>query len=331
MTESLDIDRFFIKLENLGPLESLAIFIVATVLMIYRLGAMEKKGFEGTVLGTLIMPYCSGFSNLSFAYIMGSSGESGAIVFENCIVNNVTNLTLLIGLPSAIWAADLFPKKESKGGRSADGQMARLSLLLTLTAVLFFTSVLWALGSDGTIDFSDGFVLIALFLFWQVFHLFEVLKNNVRQNRSLHKTLIIDFLLVIASAYMIYVSIESLVDWIPKEGDGFFNFKRLGWLSGLLMVLPNALLAIYYSAVGRPDIVYSSQVGDGHICIPMCIGIFALLGSLELPPGFSLALWIIIGVSLIHFLSIAFLGRLPRVPALIFTFSYFFFMYKGFF
>jgi cation:H+ antiporter len=29
----------------------------------------KNKGFEGTVLGTLIMPYASGFSNLMFAFV----------------------------------------------------------------------------------------------------------------------------------------------------------------------------------------------------------------------------------------------------------------------
>ena len=55
---------------------------------------MECKGFEGTVLGTLIMPYCSGFANLVFAFVMSRAGGKGSTVMENCIVNKVTNLTL---------------------------------------------------------------------------------------------------------------------------------------------------------------------------------------------------------------------------------------------
>jgi hypothetical protein len=52
------------------PLFQLAVFALANVVMIWRLHAMESKGFEGTVLGTLIMPYCSGFANLVFAFVM---------------------------------------------------------------------------------------------------------------------------------------------------------------------------------------------------------------------------------------------------------------------
>ena len=40
----------------------LALFLVASFLMIWRLEAMSAGGFEGTVLGTLVMPYCSGWA-----------------------------------------------------------------------------------------------------------------------------------------------------------------------------------------------------------------------------------------------------------------------------
>ena len=56
--------------------------------MIWRLQAIESKGFEGTVLGTLIMPYCSGFANLVFAFMMSRTPGNGRTVIENCIVKS---------------------------------------------------------------------------------------------------------------------------------------------------------------------------------------------------------------------------------------------------
>ena len=35
------------------------------------------------------------------------------------------------------------------------------------------------------------------------------------------------------------------------------------------MVLPNGLLAFYYGWRGNPEVVYTSQVGDGHISMGM--------------------------------------------------------------
>ena len=71
---------------------------------------LENKGFEGTVLGTLIMPYCSGFANLIFAYVMSSSASNGKLVIENCIVNNATNLTLILGL-SVLFGSSIVSQK----------------------------------------------------------------------------------------------------------------------------------------------------------------------------------------------------------------------------
>lgn len=319
-------------LPKLDPFFSLALFIAASFLMIWRLGVMERKGLEGTVLGTLIMPYASGFSNLIFAYIMGKSGGNGKLVVENCLVNNVTNLTLLIGLPALIWGLNIFPEKS---GRTTDyhprksHRLNYLSLLLTLLAVLFFTGALWALSRDGLLDFSDGLVLVGLFVFWQIFHVFDVLKNNIQRGRSLKWSMLVDFFLVMAGGISVFGAIDRLVQWIPKAGTGLLVFDNLGWLSGLLMVLPNALLAIYYARAKRADIVYSSQIGDGHICIPMCIGLYALFSPAGIPTYFELGVVIITGACMAHFIFVSIWGRLPRWMGLACTLSYFYFFYTG--
>src|ERR1700756_221057 len=97
-----------------APWLFLAIFIVASFLMIWRLEAMNASGVEGTVLGTLVMPYCSGMGNLLFAFVLGAKGGPGADVLTNCLVNNVTNLTLLIGLPTILWGMNVMPKGKVK-------------------------------------------------------------------------------------------------------------------------------------------------------------------------------------------------------------------------
>ena len=314
------------------PFFSLLLFMAASFLMIWRLGVMERKGLEGTVLGTLIMPYASGFSNLIFAYIMGVSGENGKLVLENCLVNNVTNLTLLIGLPALIWGLNIFPEKRRNGSGSGPHKTHRLnhlSLLLTLLAVVFFTGAVWALSRDHVLDFSDGLVLVGLFLFWQVFHVFDVLKHNIQRGRSLRWSMLLDFVLVMAGAVSVFSSIERLVAWIPKTGPGWLVFDNLGWLSGILMVLPNAMLAVYYAYAKRADIVYSSQIGDGHICIPMCIGLFALFARIEIPDYFNLSIITIFAACAVHFLFVSFWGRLPRFMGFVFTGSYLYFLYSG--
>jgi len=314
-----------------APWGFLGLFIAASFLMIWRLEAMSEGGLEGTVLGTLVMPYCSGIGNLIFAFVLGTKGGPGADVLTNALVNNVTNMTLLIGLPAALWGMSLLPGKKSKKrkGEQQERQINRLSLLLTLTAVLFFTGAAWALAADGKLDFSDGLVLIGLFLFWQCFHVFDVLKTNVRQNKSFSWMLPIDLLLLGVGAYAIYVSTDWLVDWLSGIHTGFISAKHLGWLSGWLMVLPNGLLAFYYAWRGNPEVVYTSQVGDGHISIPLCIGIFALYHPIQIPPFFHTGVLILLAAACVHFFFVALFGRLPRIIGWLLTASYALFLFKG--
>ena len=319
-----------------NPLIAFALFVLASALMIWVLSAIECKGFEGTVVGTLIMPYCSGFANLVFAFVMGRAGAgNGRLVIENCIVNNVTNLTLILGLSALFTAAPAVAGAAKKGASpkakpAGDGQrLYRLDMLFTLVAVFLFTGTLWALGKDRVLDFYDALVLVGLFVFWQILHVFEILKNNVRKNRSFQWSIVFDLALIAVAAWGVYQSVDHLVAWVSKPGQRFFNPAYLGWLSGALMVLPNAFIALYYTYKARQDIVVSSQVGDGHICIPMCIGLFALFDTIKVPDFFQIGVYLILGAAAVQFASIAIMGRLPRVLGAGLVGAYGFFLYKG--
>ena len=317
-------------------------FFVASFLMIWRLEAMSAGGFEGTVLGTLVMPYCSGMGNLIFAFLLGRSGGSGADVMTNSLVNNVTNMTLVLGLSALFWGLKVLPdagaapdKKKKAGAKSGGGagaaqELNRLSLLLTLTAVLFFTGAVWALGRKGRLDFNDGLVLVGLFLFWQCFHVFEVLKANVQKGKSVFSLMLpVNLALLAVGAYAIYVSTDWLVSWVSHIHRGFISAKHLGWLSGWLMVLPNLLLAFYYGWRKQPEVVYASQVGDAHVSIPLCLGIFALYHPMPLPAFFEPGMFLLLGATAVHFLFVLFLGQLPRFMGFVLVGSYGYFLWKG--
>lgn len=315
-----------------APWLFLLLFLGASALLIWRLEAMGEDGFEGTVLGTLIMPYCSGIGNLMFAFIIARKGGPGGDVMTNSLVNNVTNMTLLIGLPAVFWRMRVLPETNGKGKRKVNAksqELNRLSLLLTLTAVLFFTGAMWILGRDGSLDLTDGLILIGLFLFWQCFHVFEVLKNRVRQSRSFGWMLPVNLLLLALGAYATYLSINWLVDWISGIKSGFVSVKHLGWLSGWLMVLPNAMLAFYYAWRRQPEVVYTSQVGDGHICIPLCVGIYALHHTMAVPEVFKTGVLVLLGATLVHFVFVALFGGLPRFMGIVLTAAYGYFIYAG--
>src|ERR1700722_17446058 len=94
-----------------SPWLFLAMFLAASFLMIWRLESMSDGGMEGTVLGTLVMPYCSGIGNLIFAYVLGRDGGDSGEVLKMCLMNNVTNMTLILGVPAIIWSMNVVPDK----------------------------------------------------------------------------------------------------------------------------------------------------------------------------------------------------------------------------
>ena len=300
----------------------LGLFLGASLLMIWRLEAMLDHGLEGTALGTLVMPYCSGLGNLIFVGLIAAGRGPASEVLTNCLVNNVTNLTLILALPALCWGLRLGPPRQKSArpaaGRAGAGkpdtstQLNRLSLLLTLVAGLFFTGVTWSLGSDGELGASDGLVLIGLFLFWQCFQVFDVLKHNVRQQRAFGPMFYLDAFIVLLGAGALYSSIDWLMTWLLAQQGGFISAQHLGWLSGWLMVLPNALLAFFFAARGRADIAYASQIGDGHICIPLCLGLSALLHPLAVPGFFETGIVILALTTFAHVICVLAAGGLPR-------------------
>ncbi len=327
------------------PWTYLVVFLGVSLLMLWRLEAMLDHGLEGTALGTLLLPYCSGLGNLIFVALMISRNGAPGEVLTNCLVNNVTNLTLLLGVPALCWGLAVVPASAKSGagaggkkparpakaarGGGTEGQLNRLSLLLTLTAVVFFTGTVWTLGGDGKLDRTDGVVLIGLFLFWQCFQVFDVMKHNIRQKVSFGFMFYVDALVVLASGYLMYETIDWLVTWLSAQKTGFVSAANLGWLTGWLMVLPNAVLALYWGWKRRADVVYSSQVGDGHICIPLCLGLFALVKPLPMAGFSTTALAMLLGAAALHGVFLLATGGLPRWAGGVLIAGYGWFVWAG--
>ncbi|MEM8867847.1 MAG: sodium:calcium symporter [Verrucomicrobiota bacterium] len=290
------------------------LFVLSALLIIWRLELMILRGVQGTVLGTVIMPYFSGLGNLIFVILILRDHGPAEEVAVNCWTNNFTNLSLLLALPALIWGLELRPKSKAKKVQR-ESKINRLSLSLTLVAMLFFTMAVWLLGQDGRIDRFDGVVLIGLFLFWQSFQLFEVLKDSVRTGQSWHPLILLDLCLILIGSYLTLVSVDGIVQTIYMSEHSWINPDRLGLLTGWLMVLPNAVLAFYYAKRQQAEIVYSSQVGDAHICIPLCIGIFAVVRPLPLSGDLLNGMLLLGAICLIHFLMVLLFKRLPKAVA----------------
>lgn len=311
-----------------APYACVSLFLLANLLIVWRLEVLSGQGVEGTVLGTIFMPFCSGMGNMVFALVLAMNKGDGNDVLVNCLFNNVTNLTLLIGGPVLIWSMASIPRKKSQAA-VREHKMGRLSLALNLVAALFFSLFTWLLAVDGELSRMDGFVLIALFVFWQCFHVYDVKKTNLLKKKSYPKTLSLEVVLLMVGAGVVFVSTDWLVYWFQSLESETFPPRLLGWLSGVLMVLPNALLAFFYGAKNRMDVVYTSQSGDAHICIPLCIGIFAAFRAIPSGEFLQQSLLILMSLCVAHLLFVVTVGRLPRLFAALFLVAFGYFLWAG--
>lgn len=311
-----------------APYICVLLFLLASLLVVWRLEVLSEKGVEGTVLGTLFMPYCSGMGNIVFAVVLALNSGSGDDVLINCLFNNITNLTLLIGAPVLIWSMSGIPRRKSQAA-VREHKMGRLSLALNLVAALFFSLFVWLLAADGSLSQMDGGVLVALFVFWQCFHIYDVKKTNILKKKTYASTLPLDVFLLLLGAFMVFISTDWLVQWFQALESDKVPSSMLGWVSGLLMVLPNALLAFYYGSKNRMDVVYTSQSGDAHICIPLCIGLFAMFKAIPTGEFLLQSLLILMALCTVHLLFVATLGRLPRIVAGLFLAAFGWFLWMG--
>jgi len=314
-----------------APYLCLALFLLANVWVVWRLEMLSSKGVEGTVLGTIFMPFCSGMGNLIFAGVMARHAGNGGAVVINSLFNNITNLTLLMALPVLIWGMNKIPLQKGKKALR-EHQMGRLSLALNLIAGLFFSLFLWLLAMDGVLSRSDGFLLVALFFFWQCFHIYDVKKTNLLKTQKYPRTLPLEIVFLLLGAGLIFISTDWLVQWfqtLQNRPNSIFHAGLLGWASGLLMVLPNALLAFYYGARSRMDVVYTSQSGDAHICVPLCVGVYAIFHPIIADGFLKNSLLFLMGLSLTHLFLVILFGRLPRLFAVGFIVAFALFLWLG--
>jgi cation:H+ antiporter len=200
---------------------------------------------------------------------------------------------------------------------------------MTLGAVLLFTVAAWTVTWQKQIGFLGGVVLVALFFLWQAFHVLAVLQANRKRKRFIGPMLAMNLLLLTVCAYAIYVSTAWLVAWVSSIKTGWISVKYLGWLSGWLDVLPNAVLAFYYGWRCQPQVVYTSQIGDGHICIPLCLGLFALCRPMVVPTFFGPGVLLLCLVALLHLICIWRWGSLPRAVGWLLTGAFLLFLFEG--
>jgi cation:H+ antiporter len=292
----------------------LALFLLGSFLMLWRTVAMTNQGGSSQVISRLARPYISSLGNLLFIWIVIKRAIPETELVLNLWTNNLTSLCLLLALPALIWGLDLNAKSRAQKVLR-ENKRQRLSLALTLSAMICYYLITWQINRDGEINRNDGFILIGLFALWQCLQIFEELKKSAGPNTGWQPMILLDLFVISTGGFLTLLAVEGIVDAITAQEDGFISGKQLGLVTAWLMVLPNAGLACYYGWQQNSQDVYQSQVGDAQVCIPLGIGLFAIFKPLPLPEFIQNGLLFLAAVALVHLICSLALRELPRLVA----------------
>jgi cation:H+ antiporter len=241
----------------------------------------------------------------------------------NAWTNHLTGLCLVIALPTLIWGLRLSAKSRSKKALQ-ESQSQRISLSLSLVAMVLFNLTLWTLGHDKEISRFDGFWLIGLFLSWQCFRYYELLKEVKQQSRDWHPMLVIDIALILTGSIVALLSTDGIVSGILAEKESILRADRLGLLTGVFMLLPSAGIALYYGWKQDSALIYRTQLSGGQISMPLSIGLFAIFKPITVLNFIEDGLLFITTVALVHLICVLLLSELPKLVAagLVAAYSY---------
>ncbi len=67
-----------------------------------------------------------------------------------------------------------------------------------------------------------------MFLFWQAYHLFDLLRTIVEKRKSSFWLFVLDLVLLAIGSYAVYISTDWLASWVARRGEGFISNNWVG-------------------------------------------------------------------------------------------------------
>ena len=275
-----------------NPLLVGSFFIVFTsILFLMKIESFSDKvsadedqlaGDADNILTKLLFPMCTALPNFIFAFSALNRPNSSYLVITSNVGNNVTNITLFVGLILFIGLikGESLSKDESKA-------LQKDFNFLFISTIIFFVSI-W----DKVITRQEG-IIMTLCFFYSMAGIFKFQIKDIFLILKIIFQLAIYFVL---AGFFIYIGSELIITYLDSisktESSGLYQVL----LPGLVLVLPSMLpLLLTITKPNMQKIALSGIIGDCSFSIPLIIGIVACFSekiSLEKASGlFDYMLW----------------------------------------
>ncbi len=260
----------------------------------------DHFGIPQIVIGLTIVAFGTSAPEAAIS-INGALKGNGGITIGNVVGSNILNILLILGITSLIIPLSI----------------QKTTLKYEVPYVIFVSCVLYVLGMDGSIHFSDGMVLWGLFIIFFIYLSILSKKKNIEvleEDREVKSWISVLSFTVIGIAFIIIGS-DLTVDSATNIA---FILKVSERIVGLTIIafgtsLPELITSVTAGLKGKDDIAIGNIVGSNIFNILFVTGTAALITPIEYSIEFRIDSMICIGSGILLLLCVLRERKLKRI------------------
>lgn len=251
------------------------LIVITSILFLIKIESFSDKvdankdqlaGDADNILTKLLFPLCTSLPNFIFAFSAIKSSSSAYLVATSNVGNNVTNITLFVGLILFIG----FIKGETLS--KEEGTELRKDFNFLFISTIIFFACIW----DLKITQQEGIILTISF-FYSMASIFKFQFKDIILICKIIFQLAIFFIL---AGFFIFIGSELIVNELERMSSSGNSGLYEVLLPGFILVLPSILpLLLTITKPNMQKIALSGIIGDCSFSIPLIIGIIACFSN----------------------------------------------------
>lgn len=271
-------------------------------------GIAERFGIPQLVIGLTIVAMGTSAPEAAVSITAAVRGNAD-ITIGNIVGSNILNILIILGISSVITMLTI----------------SRSTVLYEIPFMIVITIALLVQGMDGVVAFSEGIVLLLLFLAYGGYLFAMAKRGNAvyadnRKKRGLWQSVLwtITGLVLIVVGSNVAVDAASTIAGILGMSERFIGLT----IVALGTSLPELFTSVSAARKGNADIAIGNIVGSNIFNILFVIGISALITPIPFSAGFCVDTVVAVLVGILLLVCSARHRKLHRKSGIIMLISY---------
>ncbi|MEM3408239.1 MAG: hypothetical protein QW054_00460 [Candidatus Micrarchaeia archaeon] len=219
-------------------------------------------GLSQFAIGFILISVLTSLPEFSIA-ILSSSSHNNNISLGNLLGANVTNIALIFGLFLFLSMKPIRPNKKRTNE-------ILLYIFISLIPVILFI--------DGFLSFTDGLVLLVLYLFF-IKNILDSREKTLTLNNVDKKSAAREFLIFIAAIFIVMISAEFVIKIAVELAERLNLFQSFigATLIAFNTTLPELTITLVAVRKKVSDIAIGNLIGSNVVNITLLLGLNVLI------------------------------------------------------